>query len=334
MLFFAVMGSAYLMAQGDGGYHLVHQYKLAGDTGWDYILMDSATRRLYVTRGTHVQVVNIDSGNVEGDITDLKGVHGVALDKANNKGFISDGRDNSVVVFDLKSLKQTGKVQAGTNPDAILFDPYSKRVFAFNGRSNNATAIDAKDDKVVGTIDLGGKPEFAATDGKGKVFVNLEDKSSVVEIDPKEMKVVNTWPLAPGEGPSGLAIDADNGVLFAGCDNQKMAVVDGNSGKVMNTVPIGKGVDATAFDKGVKQAYSSNGEGNITVVKEDSPTSFSVAATVPTKRGARTMTVDEKTHNLITITADFEKPAEPAPGQPRQRPKMIPDSFVVLVYGK
>ena len=322
------------MAQGDGGYHLLHQYKLGGDTGWDYILMDSSSRRLYVTRGTHVQVINIDSGNVEGDITDLKGVHGVALDKANNKGFISDGRDNSVVVFDLKSLKQTGKVQAGTNPDAILFDPYSKRVFAFNGRSNNATAIDAKDDKVAGTIDLGGKPEFAATDGKGKVFVNLEDKSSVVEIDPKELKVVNTWPLAPGEGPSGLAIDADNEVLFAGCDNQKMAMVDGNSGKVVNTAQIGKGVDATAFDKGVQQAYSSNGEGNITVVKEDSPTSFSVAATVPTKRGARTMTVDEKTHNLITVTADFEKPAEPAPGQPRQRPKMIPDSFVVLVYGK
>jgi DNA-binding beta-propeller fold protein YncE len=333
-LFFAVMSCAYLMAQGDGGYHLLHEYKLGGDTGWDYLTMDAASRRLYVTRGTHVQVVNIDSGKVEGDITDLKGVHGVALDKANNKGFISDGRDNSVVVFDLKSLKQTGKVAAGTNPDAILFDPYSKRVFAFNGRSNNAIAIDSKNNNVAGSIDLGGKPEFAATDGKGKIFVNLEDKSALVEIDSKELKVMDTWPLAPAEGPSGLAIDADREVLFSGCDNQKMAIVDGNTGKVITTVPIGKGVDATAFDKSVKQAYSSNGEGNITVAKEDSPTSFSVAATVPTKRGARTMTVDEKTHDLITVTADFEPAPAAVPGQPRQRPKMIPDSFVVLVYGK
>lgn len=331
---FAVMSCGYIMAQGDGGYHLLHQYKLGGDTGWDYLNMDADSRRLYITRGTHVQIINIDSGKVEGDITDLKGVHGVALDKADNKGFISDGRDNSVVVFDLKSLKQTGKVQAGTNPDAILFDPYSKRVFAFNGRSGNATAIEAKDNSVAGTIDLGGKPEFGVTDGKGKVFVNLEDKSSLVEIDPKGLKVVNTWPLAPAEGPSGLSIDADHEVLFSGCDNQQMAIVDGNSGKVIATPAIGKGVDATAFDKSIKQAYSSNGEGNITVIKEDSPTSFSVAATVPTKRGARTMTIDEKTHNLITVTADFEPAPAPAPGQPRQRPKMVPDSFVVLVYGK
>ena len=331
---FAVMSCGYVMAQGDGGYHLLHQYKLGGDTGWDYLNMDADSRRLYITRATHVQVINIDSGNVEGDIADLKGVHGVALDKADNKGFISDGRDNSVIVFDLKSLKQTGKIQAGTNPDAILFDPYSKRVFAFNGRSGNATAIEAKDNSVAGTIDLGGKPEFGASDGKGKVFVNLEDKSSLVEIDAKSLKVVNTWPLAPAEGPSGLALDADHDVLFSGCDNQQMAIVDGNSGKVIATPAIGKGVDATAFDKGVKQAYSSNGEGNITVIKEDSPTSFSVAATVPTKRGARTMTIDEKTHNLITVTADFEPAPAPAPGQPRQRPKMVPDSFVVLVYGK
>jgi DNA-binding beta-propeller fold protein YncE len=329
-------GCRYGMAQAAdaGGYHQVHEYKVGGDTGWDYLTMDASSRRLYISRGTHVQVLNIDSGKVEGDITDLKGVHGIALDKANNKGFISDGRDNSVVVFDLKSLKQTGKAQAGTNPDAIIFDPASKRVFAFNGRSGNATAVNAKDNSVAGTIDLGGKPEFAAADGKGKVFVNLEDKSQLVQIDSNDMKVLNTWPLAPCESPSGLAIDADHEVLFAGCENQMMAIVDGNTGKVITTVPIGKGVDATAFDKGVKQAYSSNGEGNITVVKEDSPTSFSAAATVPTKRGARTMTVDEKTHNLITVTADFEPAPAPTPGQPRQRPKMIPDSFVVLVYGK
>jgi DNA-binding beta-propeller fold protein YncE len=333
-----VLGAAaatFLTAQASSeGYHQVHEYKLGGDSGWDYLTMDSASRRLYISRGTHMQVVNIDTGKLEGDITDLKGIHGIALDKANNKGFISDGRDNSVVVFDLKSLKQTGKVEAGTGPDAIIFDPASKRVFAFNGRSNNATAVNVKDNSVAGTIDLGGRPEFAAADGKGKVFVNLEDKSSLVEIDSNELKVMNTWSMAPCESPSGLSIDADHEVLFAGCENQMMAIVDGNTGKVITTQPIGKGVDATAFDKGVKQAYSSNGEGNITVIKEDSPTSFSVAATVPTKRGARTMAVDEKTHNLITVTADFEPAAAPAPGQPRQRPKMVPDSFIVLVYGK
>lgn len=334
LTFLMAIGCGCLLAQDAGGYHQKGEYKLAGDTGWDYLTMDAASRRLYVSRGTHVQVVNIDSGKLEGDITDLKGVHGIALDKANNKGYISDGRDNSVVVFDLKSLKQTGKVQAGTNPDAIIFDPSSKQVFAFNGRSNNATVVNTSNDSVAGTIDLGGRPEFAAADGKGKVFVNLEDKSSLVEIDASGLKVLNTWSLAPCDSPSGLAIDADHEVLFAGCDNQMMAIVDGNTGKVTKTLPIGKGVDATAFDKGAKQAYSSNGEGNVTVVKADSPANFSVAATVPTKRSARTMAVDEKTHNLITVAADFEPAPAPAPGQPRQRPKMVPDSFVVLVYGK
>lgn len=335
-LFFIAITCGYALAQNPqgGGYHQIHQYKLSGDTGWDYLTMDAASRRLYISRGTHVQVLNIDSGKLEGDITGLQGVHGIALDKANNKGFISDGRGNAIVVFDLKSLQQTGKVDAGTNPDAIIFDPATKRVFAFNGRSSNATVVETNNNSVAGTIDLGGKPEFAAADGKGKVFVNLEDKSSLIEIDSRELKLLNTWPLAPCESPSGLAIDADHEVLFSGCENQTMAIVDGNTGKVIKTVPIGKGVDATAFDKGVKQAYSSNGEGNITVVKENSPTSFDVVATVPTKARARTMAVDEKTHNLITVTADFEKAPEPTEGQPRPRPKMVPDSFVVLVYGK
>ena len=317
------------------GYHLIHEYKLGGDTGWDYLTMDASTRRLYISRGTHVQVINIDTGKLEGDITDLKGVHGIALDKAANKGYISDGRDNSVVVFDLGTLKQTGKVQAGTNPDAILFDPATKRVFAMNGRSGNATVIESKDNSVAGTIDLGGKPEFGVADGKGKVFVNLEDKSSLVEIDAKQLKVLNTWSLSPGEGPSGLAIDPESEVLFSGCDNEKMIVVDGKDGKVLATETIGKGVDATAWDRGLKQAYSSNGQsGNITIVKESSPNSFSVEGDVTTKPRARTMAVDEKTHNLITVTAQFEAQPEPAPGQQRQRPKMVPDSFEVLVYGK
>jgi DNA-binding beta-propeller fold protein YncE len=195
--------------------------------------------------------------------------------------------------------------------------------------------IESKDNSVAGTIDLGGKPEFAVSDGKGKIFVNLEDKSSLVQIDAKELKVLNTWSLAPGEGPSGLAIDPDHEILFSGCDNEKMVIVDGNTGKVLATETIGQGVDATVFDKTLKQAYSSNGQsGTITIVKENSPTSFAVVGDVTTKPRARTMTVDEKTHNLITVTAQFEQQAQPAPGQQRQRPKMIPDSFEVLVYGK
>ena len=337
LLFLVMAGSAYLAAQGTqtGGYHQIHEYKLPGDTGWDYLTMDAASRRLYVSRGTHVQVVNIDTGKLEGDIPDLKGVHGIALDKADNKGYISDGRDNSVVVFDLGTLKATGKVQAGTNPDAIIFDPATKRVFAFNGRSGNATVIETKDNSVAGTIDLGGKPEFAVSDGKGKVFVNLEDKSETTEIDARGLKVLNHWSLKPCESPSGLAIDVDHELLFAACDNETMAVLDGNSGKVVKTLPIGKGTDAAAFDKSLKQAYSSNGQsGSVTVIKEESPSAFTVAATIPTKARARTMTIDEKTHDLITVTADFEKAPEATAEQPRPRPKMVPDSFVVLVYGK
>ena len=332
-----MLGCGCLLAQNSqaGGYHQIHEYRLPGDTGWDYLTMDASSRRLYVSRGTHVQVVNIDNGKLEGDIPDLKGVHGIALDKADNKGYISDGRDNSVVVFDLGSLKSTGKVPAGTNPDAILFDSATKRIFAFNGRSGNATVIETKDNSVVGTIDLGGKPEFAVSDGKGKVFVNLEDKSEAAEIDARDLKVLNHWSLKPCESPSGLAIDVDHELLFAACDNETMAVLNGNSGKIVKILPIGKGTDAAAFDKGVKQAYSSNGQsGNITVVKENSPSAFDVAVTVQTKARARTMTIDDKTHDLITVTADFEKAPEATADQPRPRPKMVPDSFVVLVYGK
>ena len=334
-LMLATCGSLDAQVSQPGAYHKLHEYKLKGDTGWDYLTMDAASRRLYITRGTHVQVVNIDTGKLEGDIPDLKGVHGVALNKADNKGYISDGRDNSIVVFDLDSLKPTAKLQAGTNPDAILFDPRTKRVFAFNGRSSNATVIESKDNSVAATIDLGGKPEFAVSDGKGKVFVNLEDKSEVVQIDPEELKVLNHWSIKPCESPSGLAIDIDHELLFAACDNATMAILDGNSGKVVKTVPIGRGTDGAAFDRMLKQAYSSNGEsGSFTVVKEATPTTLNVIATVPTKPRARTMTIDEKTHNLITVSADFEKAPEAVAGQPRQRSKMVPDSFVVLVYGK
>jgi len=234
----------------------------------------------------------------------------------------------------VKTLKAIAKVKAGENPDAILYDPASKRVFAFNGRSHDATAIDAAGGTVVGTIKLEGKPEFAASDGKGEIFVNIEDKSQIDAIDPNKLEVKASWPLAPCQEPSGLALDRKNRRLFAGCDNKMMAVVDADTGKVVATAPIGDGVDANAFDPGTGLAFASCGEGVLTVVHEDSPAKFSVVDNVPTQQGARTMALDEKTHNVYLVTANFGPPPAPTADNPHPRRTILPDSFVVLVFGK
>ena len=295
----------------DSGYHLINTYKLGGDGGWDYLIADSSARRVYISRATHVIVIDADSGKPVGDIPDTPGVHGIALAPELGRGFISNGRENTVTIFDLKTLKAITKVKAGENPDAILYDPASKRVFAFNGRSHDATAIDAASGAVLGTIKLEGKPEFAVSDGKGGVFVNIEDKSQIDAIDPAKLEVKTSWPLAPCEEPSGLAIDRKNRRLFAGCDNKMMAVVDADTGKVIATPAIGEGVDANAFDPGTGLAFASCGEGVLTIVHEESPTKFSVAENVPTQSGARTMALDEKTHNVYLVTAKFGPPPPP-----------------------
>ena len=287
---------------GPSGYHLVHQYSLGGEGGWDYLTLDGATRRLFVARSTRVMVVDADSGKLLSEIPDTPGVHGVALVPALNRGFISNGREGTVSVFDLKTLKVSQKIKVGENPDAILYDPFSKRVFAFNGRSHDASVIDAETEKVVGTIPLSGKPEFGVSDGQGRVYVNVEDKGELALLDPKEMKVKATWSLAPCEEPTGLALDRANHRLFSGCSNKLMAVVDAESGKLLTTLPIGDGVDGVAFDPEVSLAFSSNGEGTVTVVKEESPQKFSVLETVPTVAGARTITLDPKLHQLFTVT--------------------------------
>jgi DNA-binding beta-propeller fold protein YncE len=318
----------------DPGYHLINTYKLGGDGGWDYLAMDSSARRLYISRATHVMVIDADSGKPVGDIPDTPGVHGIALAPELGRGFISNGREGTVTIFDLKTLKAITKVKAGENPDAILYDPASKRVFAFNGRSHDATAIDAAGGTVVGTIKLEGKPEFAASDGKGEIFVNIEDKSQIDAIDPNKLEVKASWPLAPCHEPSGLALDRKNRRLFAGCDNKMMAVVDADTGKVVATAPIGDGVDANAFDPGTGLAFASCGEGVLTVVHEDSPAKFSVVDNVPTQQGARTMALDEKTHNVYLVTATFGPPPAPTADNPHPRRTILPDSFVVLVFGK
>ena len=326
--------AAVALAAAGTGYHVVTTYKLGGEGWWDYLTTDSDARRIYISRGTHVMVVDADSGKIAGDIADTPGVHGIALAPELGKGFTSNGREGTVSIFDMKSLATSSKVKVGDNPDAILYDPATKRVFTFNGRSQDSTAIDAASGKVLGTIKLDGKPEFAASDAKGEIFVNIEDKSELVAIDPNKLEVKAKWPLAPCTEPSGLSIDRKNRRLFVGCDNKMMAVVDADSGKVLATPAIGEGVDATAFDAGTGLAFAScGGDGVLTVVKEESPGKFT-AENVPTQKGARTMALDSKTHNVFVVTAQFgPRPAATA-DNPRPRPPMLPDSFVVLVVGK
>jgi len=329
-----LLTAAVAVAAAGPGYKIIKTYKLGGEGGWDYLIADSSARRLYISRSTHVTVLDLDSGKTVGDIPDTLGVHGIAIAPDLGRGFTSNGREGTVSIFDLKTLATSSKVKAGDNPDAILYDPSTKRVFTFNGKSQDSTAIDAASGKVLGTIKLDGKPEFAAADGKGEVFVNIEDKSELTVIDPSNLTVKTKWPLAPCEEPSGLSMDKKNRRLFVGCDNKMMAVVDADTGKVLATPPIGEGVDATAYDDDMHLAFASCGEGVLTIVKEESPDKFSVAETVPTQQGARTMALDSRTHNAYVVTANFGVPPAPTPDNPHPRRSIVPDTFVVLVAGK
>jgi len=329
-----LLAAAAALAAAGPGYKVINTFKVGGDGGWDYLTADSAARRLYISRATHVIVLDLDSGKTVGDIADTPGVHGIALVPELGRGFVSNGREGTVSIFDIKTLATGSKVKVGDNPDAILYDPATKRVFTFNGRSQDSTAIDATNGTVLGTIKLDGKPEFAATDGKGEIFVNIEDKSELTVIDPAKLAVKQSWPLAPCKEPSGLAIDAKHRRLFVGCDNKMMAVVNADTGKVLATPAIGDGVDATAFDGETGLAFASCGEGVLTVVREESAEKFSVAENVPTQQGARTMALDTKTHNVYVVTAKFGPPPAPTADNPHPRRTILPDSFVVLVVGK
>ena len=319
---------------GPSGYHLVKKVKLGGTGGWDYLEVEPSTRRLFISRSTHVIVVDTDDGKVVGDIPDTQGVHGVAFANEFNKGFTTNGRSVNSTIFDLASLKTTGDAKTDKDPDAVIYDPFSKRVFTFNGDANSSTVIDAASGKVVGTVALGGGPEFAATDAKGKIFVNLEDKSSLVKFDAKTLKVENTWPLTPCESPSGLAIDAAHEILVVGCHNKLMAFVDGNTGKVIGTVPIGQGVDANRFDPLTQYAFASCGDGTLSIAHEDSPTKFSFVEKIDTQRGARTMALDYANHNIYLVSADFGPAPAATTDNPHPRPSIIPDTFTLLIYAK
>jgi hypothetical protein len=316
-------------APGASGYHVIKTIPVPGDDGWDYVAVDSDARRVYISHGTHVVVMNADTYAIEGDIPDTPGVHGIAFAVDLGRGFISSGRANTATIFDLKTLKTIGTVKTDANPDAITYDPVSKRVFTFNGRGKNTTAINAADGTVVGTLALGGKPEFAAADGKGSIFVNNEDTSELIELDTQKLAEIHRWPLAPCKGPSGLAMDLKSRRLFSVCDEKVMSVVDADSGKVVATPAICEGPDAAAFDPATKYVFASCGDGNLTVIHEDSPEKFTVIDNVATKRSARTMGLDLKTHNIFMPAADFDPPA---PGE--RRGKMKPGSFIILVVAK
>jgi DNA-binding beta-propeller fold protein YncE len=326
--------SAAPQSAGGSGYHLVKKVKLGGNGGWDYLEVDPVTHRLFISRGTHVIVVDPDQGKVIGDIPETQGVHGIALVDEFNKGYTTNGRTSDSTIFDLTSLKTLGNVKTDKDSDAVIYDPFSKRVFTFNGDANTASAVDASSGKLVATFPLGGGPEFGASDGKGKIFVNLEDRNSLVRFDARTLKIENTWSLAPCESPSGLAIDAVHELLIVGCHNKLMAFVDGNSGKVLGTVPIGQGVDANRFDPGTGYAFASCGDGTLTVAHEDSPEKFSLVEMIQTQRGARTMALDYATHTVYLVTAEFGPPPPATTDNPHPRPPILSDTFTLLIYGK
>jgi YVTN family beta-propeller protein len=315
-------------------YQVTSRFAAGGEGGWDYLSFDVDGGRLFITRGTHVMVLDAATGKVVGDIPETPGVHGVALATDLGVGATSNGKAGNVTIFDLKSLKKTGEVKAGTKPDAILYDPSSHYVFAFNGNSHDTTVIDPAKATVVATIPLEGAPEFAATDLRGHVFVNLEDKNEIAEIDAKKLTVLAHWPLKGCDGPTGLAMDRKNNRLFSVCANQVMTVLNAENGKLEATVAIGKHPDAAGFDPETRLVFSSNGDGTMTVVHQDSPNKYTVVQTVPTALGARTLALDPKTHTIYLVTAKFGAAPAPTKEQPRPRAAAIPNSFEVLVVGK
>jgi DNA-binding beta-propeller fold protein YncE len=318
----------------DGPYHFIKEIPVGGDGGWDALIVDSTAQRLYVSHATRVVVIDLANDTVIGEITNTPGVHDIALAPKLNRGFVSDGREARASLVDLKTLQTISKVDTGPNPDAIIFEPGQNEVYAFNGRGQSATVIAADSGKVVTTIPLGGKPEFAGADPESdRVFDNLEDKSEVAAIDTKTHQVVNRWPIAPGESASGIAVDPKNHRLFMGCDNQLMVMMDSTSGKVLATVPIGEGVDGAAFDSGTQLAFASCGQSAAVTIAHEDGDKLNVVQTLKTERGARTMALDPATHKIYLPTAQFEASTNQVAGRPRQRPRMVPGTFKILVYG-
>jgi DNA-binding beta-propeller fold protein YncE len=318
----------------EGPYKLLKEIPVGGEGGWDYLAVDQFARRLYVSHSTKVVVIDIDKDAVVGEIADTPGVHGIAIAPKLGLGFTSNGRENKASIFDLKTLKTSSKVDTGENPDAILYEEGQQEVYTFNGRGRSATVFEPKTGKVVATIPLSGKPEYAVAHPKaGRIYNNLEDKSQVAVIDTKDHKVVSTWAIAPGEEPSGMAFDAQHRRLFLGCGNKLMVMMDSASGKVVASVPIGQGVDATKFDRATQLAFCSCGDGTVTIAHEDAPDKLTVVQTLKTEPRAKTMALDPKTHKIYLGSARFGAASEQPSGGKKGRPSPVPGSFKVLVYG-
>lgn len=317
------------IAQTTTGLHIIKTLHIASVGGWDYIEVGPVNDWLYVSHGTQVNILNKTSGDSVGVIENTTGVHGIAFDVANKKGFTSNGRINTVTVFDMNTNKVLAQIATGQNPDAILYEPFSKKIITCNGRSKNLTIIDPIKNVVIDSVSIGGKPETAVSDGMGKLFVNNEDKNEIVVVDTKTFKVLNHWSIAPGEGPTGLALDKKTNILFAGCEKLLM-IVDATNGNIIDKITIGDGCDGVAFDAATKTIYTANGEGTITVIQEENAAKFSLIENIVTKKGARTITLDNQTHLLYLPTADFEQ-ADP---NQKGRPKMKSGTFQVLVVGK
>ena len=312
-------------------FHILKTFHIQSGGGWDYIAVGPGNNRLYLSHGTQVNILNQTTGDSVGVIENTTGVHGIAFDKSQNKGFTSNGRLNNVTVFDLTTNAIITQISSGANPDAIMYEPFTKKIITCNGRSKNLSIIDPVENKLIDSIAVGGKPETAVSTDAGKLYVNIEDKNEIVVIDLKTSKVEAHWSLSPAEEPTGLAFDKQTNRLFAGCGNKLMAVVDAANGKVINTFPIGNGCDGLAFDPATKNIFTSNGQGTMSVFHQKSANEYEAVATITTKRGARTIVIDEKTHLLYLPTAEYEA-ADPA--APKARPKMKPGTFQVLVIGQ
>lgn len=333
---FALFAACAHLPASNAPYQVANKYKLGGEGGWDYLVVDDAMNRLFLSRGTHVMVMSTATGAAIGDIPNTLGVHGVALAPDLNRGFTSNGRDSTVTVFDYKTLQVLNRIHIdGRNPDAILYEPVTKRIFTFNGGSANASAIDAATGKVLGNIPLGGKPEAANFDSKGNVFVNIEDKSEVVSFNAATLTVNAHWAVANCEDPTGQGVDRENKLLFLACGNKQMAVVSYADGHLVTSVPIGDGSDGAVFDAATRTAFSTNGaDGTVTVIHQDSPSSYSVVQTVPSQTGARTIALDERTHRIYTVSADYGPVPPVTPERPRPRAPVIPGTFTVIVLGQ
>lgn len=316
-------------------YKVSKKINMEGNDGWDYLAVDAVNQHLFVSHGNVVNVIDLRSDQVIATIPDTKGFHGIALANDLNKAFISNGKDNSITVVNLKTFELIEKVKIdGVNPDAILYDKFSEKVFVYNGKSNDATVLDAITNKIIKTIPFGGKPEFSVTNNKGLVYVNIEDKNEIKTINTTTLEVSNTWNIAPGDEPSGLAIDTETNRLFSVCGNKLMVVVDALNGKIITTLPIGDGCDGVAFDPKKKLIFSSNGEGSMTVVKEENSSVFKVLETVKTQKGARTIALNPTTSQLYLPTAEFGPKPEPTKENPKPRAPIAPNSFRVLVVEK